>query len=160
MYCTLSETFRNRTYVHIHFRKPFGRGHMYSYTFENRSEEDTCTAHFRKPFGKGHMYIYNFCLRMTDTISFQNIDLFSWDILYMWITQNDISQVEIWTSNFPKKEGRMLSTKLWRGACVLRYSVSICTDNWIVTIKLKWTEPILVMDEGKARNLGRHQASQ
>jgi hypothetical protein len=36
----------------------------------------------RKPFGIGHMYIYNFLLRMTDTVTSQNIDLSSWDILY------------------------------------------------------------------------------
>jgi hypothetical protein len=39
----------------------------------------------RKPFGKGHMYIYNFLLRMTDTMTSQNIDLSSWDILYMCV---------------------------------------------------------------------------
>jgi hypothetical protein len=36
----------------------------------------------RKPFGIGHMYIYTFLLRMTDTMTSQNIDLSSWDILY------------------------------------------------------------------------------
>jgi hypothetical protein len=36
----------------------------------------------RKPFGIGHMYIYTFLLRMTDTMTSQNIDLFSWDTLY------------------------------------------------------------------------------
>jgi hypothetical protein len=35
----------------------------------------------RKPFGVGHMYIYTFLLRMTDTMTSQNIDLSSWDIL-------------------------------------------------------------------------------
>jgi hypothetical protein len=29
----------------------------------------------RKPFGIGHMYIYTYLLRMTDTMTFQNIDL-------------------------------------------------------------------------------------
>jgi hypothetical protein len=28
------------------------------------------------------MYIHNFLLRMTDTMTSQNVDLFSWDILY------------------------------------------------------------------------------
>jgi hypothetical protein len=37
----------------------------------------------RKPFGIGHMYIYTFLLRMTDTMTSQNIDLSSWYILYM-----------------------------------------------------------------------------
>jgi hypothetical protein len=36
----------------------------------------------RKPFGIGHMYIYIFFLRMTDTVTSQNIDLSSGDILY------------------------------------------------------------------------------
>jgi hypothetical protein len=36
----------------------------------------------RKQFGIGHMYIYNFLLRMTDTMTSQNIDLFSSDTLY------------------------------------------------------------------------------
>jgi hypothetical protein len=35
----------------------------------------------RKPFGIGHMYIYTFLLRMTDTMTSQNIDLSSWDTL-------------------------------------------------------------------------------
>jgi hypothetical protein len=37
----------------------------------------------RKPFRIGHMYIHNFFLRMTDTVAFQNIDLCSWDTLYI-----------------------------------------------------------------------------
>jgi hypothetical protein len=36
----------------------------------------------RKPFGIGHMHIYTFLLRMTDTMTSQNIDLSSWDTLY------------------------------------------------------------------------------
>jgi alpha-mannosidase len=36
----------------------------------------------RKPFGIEHMYIHNFFLRITDTVTSQNIDLSSWDILY------------------------------------------------------------------------------
>jgi hypothetical protein len=35
----------------------------------------------RKPFGIGHIHIYDFLLRMTDTMSSQNVDLSSWDIL-------------------------------------------------------------------------------
>jgi hypothetical protein len=30
----------------------------------------------RKPFGIGHMYIYTFLLRMTDTVTSQNIETF------------------------------------------------------------------------------------
>jgi hypothetical protein len=37
----------------------------------------------RKPFGIGHMYIYTFLLRMTDTMTSQNIDLSCWVILYV-----------------------------------------------------------------------------
>jgi hypothetical protein len=33
----------------------------------------------RKPFGIGHMYIYTLLLKMTDTVTSQNIDLSSWD---------------------------------------------------------------------------------
>jgi hypothetical protein len=36
----------------------------------------------RKQFGIGHMYIYTFLLRMTDTMTSQNIDLSSWDTVY------------------------------------------------------------------------------
>jgi hypothetical protein len=36
----------------------------------------------RGPFGIGHMYIYMFLLRMTDTMTFRNIGLSSWDSLY------------------------------------------------------------------------------
>jgi hypothetical protein len=36
-----------------------------------------------KPFGIGHMYMYSFLLRMTDTITSQNFDLYSWDTLYL-----------------------------------------------------------------------------
>jgi hypothetical protein len=36
----------------------------------------------RKSSGIGHMYIYAFFFRTTDTMTFQNIDIFSWDTLY------------------------------------------------------------------------------
>jgi hypothetical protein len=36
----------------------------------------------RKPFGIGHMYIYTFWLRMTDTMTSQNIHLSSSNTLY------------------------------------------------------------------------------
>ena len=35
----------------------------------------------RKPFGIGHVYFF---LRMTDTMTSQNIDNSSWDILYLY----------------------------------------------------------------------------
>jgi hypothetical protein len=37
----------------------------------------------QKPFRIGHMYIYTFSFRMTDTVISQNIDLCTWDILYI-----------------------------------------------------------------------------
>jgi hypothetical protein len=37
----------------------------------------------RKPSGIGHTYVYNFLLRMTDTMTSQNIDLSSCDTLYI-----------------------------------------------------------------------------
>jgi hypothetical protein len=36
----------------------------------------------RKPFGIAHMFIQTVFLRMTDTMTSQNIDLSSWDTLY------------------------------------------------------------------------------
>jgi hypothetical protein len=38
---------------------------------------------YRKPFEIGHTFIYTFFRRMTDTMISQNIDLSSWDILYI-----------------------------------------------------------------------------
>jgi hypothetical protein len=39
-------------------------------------------ALYRKPLRVGHIYIYTFLLRMTDTMTSQNIDISSWDNLY------------------------------------------------------------------------------
>jgi hypothetical protein len=39
----------------------------------------------RKPFGIERMYIYTILLRMTDTVTSQNIDLSSWDLLYICV---------------------------------------------------------------------------
>jgi hypothetical protein len=39
-------------------------------------------SEFRKPFGIGYMYIYTFLLRMTDTVTSQNIGLSSWGTMY------------------------------------------------------------------------------
>jgi hypothetical protein len=39
----------------------------------------------QNPFGIGHMYIYTFLLRMADIVSSQNIDLSSWDTLYITV---------------------------------------------------------------------------
>jgi hypothetical protein len=38
------------------------------------------TALSRKSFGIGHMYKNTFLLRMTDTMTYQNIDLYSWTL--------------------------------------------------------------------------------
>jgi hypothetical protein len=40
-------------------------------------------ALFRKPLGIGHMYIYIFLPSMTNTMTYENIDLSFWDILYV-----------------------------------------------------------------------------
>jgi hypothetical protein len=45
----------------------------------------------QKPFGIGHMYIHTFLFRMTDLMTSQNIDLSSWDSLYIYI--NTVSTV-------------------------------------------------------------------
>ena len=37
----------------------------------------------RKPFGIGHVFIQSLLLRMTDTMTSQNIDLSSWNTLYI-----------------------------------------------------------------------------
>ena len=46
------------------------------------------TALSRKPFAIGHMFIWSFVLRMTDTMTSQNMDLTSWDTLYFIVTFN------------------------------------------------------------------------
>jgi hypothetical protein len=46
-----------------------------------RPSQITKMALSRKPFGIGHMFIYSFLLRMTDTLTSQNIVLSSWDTL-------------------------------------------------------------------------------
>jgi hypothetical protein len=47
-----------------------------------RPSQTTKMALSRKPFGIGHIFIKSFLLRMTDTMTSQNIDLSSWDTLY------------------------------------------------------------------------------
>jgi hypothetical protein len=48
-----------------------------------RPSQTTKMALSRKPFGIGHMFIWSFLLRMTDTMTSQNIVLSSWDTLYV-----------------------------------------------------------------------------
>jgi hypothetical protein len=43
---------------------------------------------YRKQFGIGHMFIQTFFLRMTDTMTSQNIELSSWDTLYIEACSN------------------------------------------------------------------------
>jgi hypothetical protein len=45
----------------------------------------------RKPFGIGHMYIYNFLLRVTDTVTSQNINLSSWNPPYILLFRLSVS---------------------------------------------------------------------
>jgi hypothetical protein len=60
-----------------------------------RPSQTTKMALSRKPFGIGHMFIWSFLPRMTDTMSSQNIVLFSWDTLYIYIA------VHTWGSGLP-----------------------------------------------------------
>jgi hypothetical protein len=46
----------------------------------------------RKPFGTGHMYICTSLLRITDTTTSQNIDLYSRDTLYMEHYSSDLNR--------------------------------------------------------------------
>jgi hypothetical protein len=48
-----------------------------------RPSHTTKMALSRKPFGIGHMFKKSFLLRMTDTMTSQNIVLSSWDTLYI-----------------------------------------------------------------------------
>jgi hypothetical protein len=48
-----------------------------------RPNQTTKMALSRKPFGIGHMFIKSFLLRMTGSMTSQNIVLSSWDTLYM-----------------------------------------------------------------------------
>jgi len=68
----------------------------------------------RKPLGIGHMYIYTLLLRMTDTITYQNIYISSWDILYiyiyiyiypLWYFAEVSEQFEVWTLHKGKGKG-------------------------------------------------------
>jgi hypothetical protein len=61
----------------------------------------------RKQFGIGHMYIYTFLLRMTDTVTSQNIDLSS---LALCIVRDTDCLV--------------ISTKKSNGSCYVRYVTS------------------------------------
>jgi hypothetical protein len=60
----------------------------------------------RKPFGIGHMYIYTFLLRMADTMTSQNIDLPSWDILYGYTIREANMQLV--------RERSEMYTKFWQ----------------------------------------------
>jgi hypothetical protein len=45
-------------------------------------------------FGIEHMYIYTLLLRIIDTVTSQNIDLSSWDILYIACVSYDSKNKE------------------------------------------------------------------
>jgi hypothetical protein len=49
-----------------------------------------------KPFGIEHIYIYTFLLRMTDTMTSQNIGLSPFDTLYMRLGGPG-ADLDIWT---------------------------------------------------------------
>jgi hypothetical protein len=51
-----------------------------------RPNQTTKMALTRKPFGIGHMFIKSFLLRMTDTMTSQNIVLSSWTLCIYLLT--------------------------------------------------------------------------
>jgi hypothetical protein len=63
----------------------------------------------RKPFGIGHVYRYIFLLRMTGTMTSQNIDFSSWDILYNTEVDSftfSLRNVFVWKAEKFQKEFR------------------------------------------------------
>jgi hypothetical protein len=65
----------------------------------------------RKPFGIGHMYIYTLLLTMSDTMTSQNIDLSSWDTLYiLWITTTLLNKLNCITCRI--QDDRFVAKKL------------------------------------------------
>jgi hypothetical protein len=73
----------------------------------------------RKAFGIGHMYIYSFLLRMTDTVTSQNIDISSWDTCITFLgIENVVFEINYIAPHFRIETGerrnvanRMLSFK-------------------------------------------------
>jgi hypothetical protein len=79
----------------------------------------------RNPFGIGHMYIYTTLLRMTDTVTSQNIDLSSWDMLYIFF----------WCI---KHVSRLRRTQLARVLDGLEYGcLYSCVVFWIFRIQIQ-----------------------
>jgi hypothetical protein len=73
----------------------------------------------RKPFGIGHVYVSSFLIKMTDTMTSQNIDPTSWDICIMVNIRKAESRVEI--------ADQCATWKISNGAGNLRfYEVVVC----------------------------------
>jgi hypothetical protein len=55
----------------------------------------------RKQFGIGHMYKFTFLLRITDTMTSPNIDISSWDTLYIRVYKiNSIDLLTVYNMRF------------------------------------------------------------
>ena len=65
----------------------------------------------RKPFRIGHTYIYTFSLRMTDTMTSQNIDISSWVICISLLV--DRSHAEQTGTIYHNSTNRLLGLELW-----------------------------------------------
>jgi hypothetical protein len=62
----------------------------------------------RKPFGIGFKYVYSFLLRMTDTMTSRNTDLFSWDTpVYRYILSHRIIVGVIAITEFLSLSGKL-----------------------------------------------------
>jgi hypothetical protein len=75
------------------------------------------TALTQKLFGIGHIYIYNCFLRMADSMTSQNIELSSWDTLYIIYILNctylfSLLNDTVSSSHYKALYGTMLSKQL------------------------------------------------
>jgi hypothetical protein len=93
------------------------------------------TAVSRKPFGIEHLHIYNFLLRMTDTVTSQNIDFSSLDTLNIQIVTERFRQILGTSSTYHNKRKypyQYVSGNIWFGvSCknsVVTYSIVINFD--------------------------------
>jgi hypothetical protein len=82
------------------------------------SEISSISETFRN---KTHVYIHTFLLRMTDTVTYQNIDLSSWDMLYVRLS---------W-------DFRRISRKKYEGP-VCRLEVCVMQVAGLATVRQPW----------------------
>jgi hypothetical protein len=82
----------------------------------------------QKPFRIGYMYIHTFLLRMTDTMTFQNTDLSSWDTLYSRSILMCLSDHLTYNLlNSPQH------TAYFNPRIMLFWNISICLQDYIVS---------------------------